>query len=78
MNVGKLRELLKGVPDDALIVIENGDHNFRKAYAEFSEVVFKNWFVSSKGVLCYQNICEYYETVELQKTDKIVKALIVC
>lgn len=34
LTVKKLREILNEVPEDAVVLIPNGDHSYRDAYAE--------------------------------------------
>jgi hypothetical protein len=84
VKVGDLRKVLENVPDDALVVLEGGDHSFREGFASYEKIVFENYFITKKNVLRYQNLREYYEIEEneedynmLEENDKVVEALVI-
>jgi hypothetical protein len=84
VKVGDLKNLLKNVPDDALVVLEGGDHTFREGFASYEKIVFENYFITKQNVLRYQNLREYYEIERdeedynmLEKNDRVVKALVI-
>jgi hypothetical protein len=79
MRAGDLKTLLATVPNDALIIIESGDHSFREADADYTDVVLEEVWISPRGFVRYKNIREYWERKpeDLDANEKLVQAVII-
>jgi hypothetical protein len=68
MDVGKLRELIKDLPDSTLIVVPGADHSYRNTHASLKRVIFEN-----DG----DQMTEFYDSVVLTSADFIDACLVI-
>jgi hypothetical protein len=66
MTLGELRDLIKDLPDDVLVVVPYFDHSFKEAHAVSETVVQGSGYLS-----------EFWDDQYLQKEEVKIKALVI-
>lgn len=77
MRVGKLKELIKDLPDGILVVMESGDHSFREIQADVSEIVASRPWTARDGTFRCDVLSEHDPNSELGFDEALIKAVII-